>query len=455
MAFLNNMQGVTFTDGTRTAQRSGYMQNQLRKDIGILEGLGTECNWTIAAQEVTVNEGHIFIQGRQVENDISTIDISLATGANEFGYVLCKVDLGQAAGSQVTIATKQQITSLPTLQQDSFKTSPSTAIYEFPIMSYEVSSVSVVSTQDERVIIKDVEFGDEVLQTTDQTIIGAINENKASLDQLPINNNLLINGNFDIWQRGTSFTGGGAYTADRWQKGSSADVARSTDIPGADSKYSLLVTGDGGSASVNQSIENPNNIIDGKQTTVSFWVKGSITTNADAVLKNSTQAVTYETINYNITTAWVKQELTFASNNGWVNDDVIQLFLLSTGSLGAGVEIRYSQVKFEVGDTATDFIVKTEAEELRDCQRYYETGLVYRSGYSSGTGGTSLLETASYKETKRVDPTLTLTNSALINVTNVTQQVTSYDTKILALYPTLSTAGDFRYATEYEADSEL
>ena len=44
--------------------------------------------------------------------------------------------------------------------------------------------------------------------------------------------NYIINGAFDIWQRGTSFTSGSTFTADRWSIGASGTVAQSTDVPG-------------------------------------------------------------------------------------------------------------------------------------------------------------------------------------------------------------------------------
>jgi hypothetical protein len=58
--------------------------------------------------------------------------------------------------------------------------------------------------------------------------------------------NLLINGNFDVWQRGTSFTGLAGYGPDRWSTGISGggtlNITRSTTVPDAGSAYSFLAT---------------------------------------------------------------------------------------------------------------------------------------------------------------------------------------------------------------------
>jgi len=57
--------------------------------------------------------------------------------------------------------------------------------------------------------------------------------------------NVIINGNFNIWQRGTSGLSAG-YTADRFVAGANQDgaynVARSTSVPDSNSNYSLLYT---------------------------------------------------------------------------------------------------------------------------------------------------------------------------------------------------------------------
>ena len=61
-------------------------------------------------------------------------------------------------------------------------------------------------------------------------------------DRKNYHQNYIINGNFDYWQRGTSFAGNG-YTADRFGTGSSntstRTVSRSVLVPNANSIYSL------------------------------------------------------------------------------------------------------------------------------------------------------------------------------------------------------------------------
>lgn len=100
--------------------------------------------------------------------------------------------------------------------------------------------------------------------------------------------NKIINGNFDIWQRGTSAIGNG-FRADRWNvflsAGSSmlqsridlSDADRAA-IGAQDARYGLhIVIGDTTSRAVAlQPIENVRTLA-GKRATVTIWAKGSVT----------------------------------------------------------------------------------------------------------------------------------------------------------------------------------
>ena len=106
--------------------------------------------------------------------------------------------------------------------------------------------------------------------------------------------NAIINGNFDIWQRGTSFTNPAAftgYTADRWVpfydgSGATRTLSRQTftvgqtDVPGEPTyflRWNHSVAGSGATYNVlGQNIESVRTFA-GQQVTLSFYAKATST----------------------------------------------------------------------------------------------------------------------------------------------------------------------------------
>jgi hypothetical protein len=103
--------------------------------------------------------------------------------------------------------------------------------------------------------------------------------------------NAIINGNFDIWQRGTSFSNpiGGAYLADRWLHGfdgtgSTRTISRQsftlgqTDVPNEPTYflgYNQSVAGTGATVTnIQQRIEDVRTFA-GQQVTLSFYAKAA------------------------------------------------------------------------------------------------------------------------------------------------------------------------------------
>jgi hypothetical protein len=106
----------------------------------------------------------------------------------------------------------------------------------------------------------------------------------------PHNEQDIINGNFDIWQRGTSFTGN-EYGVDRWlnfRVGSASTMSRQaftvgqTDVPGEPQYFCRMavtsVAGASNFARLTHKIEGVRSFA-GQQITVSFWAKADASTN--------------------------------------------------------------------------------------------------------------------------------------------------------------------------------
>jgi hypothetical protein len=218
--------------------------------------------------------------------------------------------------------------------------------------------------------------------------------------------NTIINGGFDVWQRGTASTaiGSGTFLADRWQAAragfaSGASQSRqatgdTTNLPNI--QYCARVQRDSGNSStaeiyLGQNFETINSIpLAGKTVVFSFYArKGANYSAASDALRLRvasgtgtdqnfiTGSYTGSTDLYNataatLTTTWARYSVSFtvgatATQIGFYFNHI------PVGTAGANDYFEVTGAQLELGTTATDFAKNgtTAASELAACQRYY------------------------------------------------------------------------------------
>lgn len=213
--------------------------------------------------------------------------------------------------------------------------------------------------------------------------------------------NLLINGDFQVWQRAYSSTNtaDGYHTADRWSvycnSGSGRACAYSrqaftpgqTDVPGEPRYFFRWQETNGGSGYTSKAmaygIEGIHHLHKGPLT-LSFWAKASSpitlpTISIDEWLDNpgdGSQETVFST-NLGITTSWQKYTFTFTlqslagltiGGGGWLTAAYLGIHLPVSGAFTFDI----SNVQLEYGTEATDFEERPYSVELALCQRYYE-----------------------------------------------------------------------------------
>ena len=235
---------------------------------------------------------------------------------------------------------------------------------------------------------------------------------------LALTNNAIINGNFDIWQRGTSFTGS-EYGADRWvhtRTGTTHTATRraftlgQTDVPGEPTYFIRTVVssvaGATNRSNLQQRIEDVRTFA-GQQVTVSFWAKVNATKNIAIEIEQhfgtggspSAFVTAIGVTKVSIGTSWQKVTVTASipsisgktlGSNGdsslrftiWF--DAGSTYNARTDSLGQqSGTFEIAQVQVEPGDVATTFERRPIGTELALCQRYYQKS--YSLNTSPGT----------------------------------------------------------------------
>ena len=268
--------------------------------------------------------------------------------------------------------------------------------------------------------------------------------------------NRIINGNFDIWQRGTSFTGS-EYTADRWintRVGTTHTASRQGFTPGENSVANeptyycrTIVTSVAGASNLSyleQRIEDVRTFA-GQQVTISLWARVDATKNISVELEQvfgtggspspSVQSIGVTKVS--IGTSWQKVTVTATVPSisgktlGSNNDHHLKLGIWFDA--GSGLNARtdslgqqsgtfdIAQVQIEPGPVATLFEHRPIGTELALCQRYYQRGSASIIGWSNGANPT-LYTPISFLCQMRDAPNLAFSN---LDSSGVASQTTS------------------------------
>ena len=245
--------------------------------------------------------------------------------------------------------------------------------------------------------ISDITASVAALNSTSSATSGltALSNGTNGITYQPVSYNAIINGAFDIWQRGTSFTGTG-YTADRWNgnwNGTGARViSRETFSPGTAPvagyegqffcRFNQTTAGTGGTFSnfTEQKIEDVRTLA-GQTATLSFFAKADSNRTITSIFSHTfgsggSSTIFFGSTSHSLTTAWQRFTVT------------LQIPSLAGKTIGAGnflaviftnVALNTAQtidlwgVQLEAGAVATPFKRNAPSiqAELAACQRYY------------------------------------------------------------------------------------
>ncbi len=257
--------------------------------------------------------------------------------------------------------------------------------------------------------------------------------------QFAAGKNKIINGDFGIWQRGTSFSNPSttAYNADRWlveHDGTSATrtVSQQTFTPGTapvagyEGTYYLQYAVSGGSSNtfqqIEQRIENVRTFA-GQTVTFSFWAKADAARTIDILVNRnfgsggSTADQSSFGSQLNITTSWARYSVsaTLSSVSGKTIGTSSYLQWIMRFAAATAQTMQIWGVQLEAGSTATPFQTASGSiqGELALCQRYYQawTGPQFgRAGFIYADSTTNAVFVDKMPVPLRTTPTLTFSN---------------------------------------------
>jgi hypothetical protein len=262
-------------------------------------------------------------------------------------------------------------------------------------------------------------IGSALALTTGTAGFTALSNGTAGISYQPVSHNYIINGAFDVWQRGTSFgtaLATNTFTSDRWNidvAGASGTLDEEITLEtfsvneleaigfGDAKTYLRWTTTDSGSRTrrdIRQKIEDVRSLA-GQTVTLSYYAKADAAVTITTRIRqefNSSTGISISTTQA-LTTSWQRytQTATLGNLSGKTLGATNWLAIVFDIPSGASV-IDLWGVQLEAGSIATPF--KRHAPslqgELAACQRYYQRVAMNQTAYPFGLGFTTTTSNA-------------------------------------------------------------
>ena len=274
--------------------------------------------------------------------------------------------------------------------------------------------------------------------------------------------NLLINGDFRIWQRGTSFVAGAnqQYTVDRWSMTSAATEVQQASTPTLNTgSYELILKGGAtGDVGIIQGVELPTAGYAGPFQSGTTWTLSFYSNDA-----NNTVTVGFNTSATGSGAANVitRESVTSLGNNRYSVSFTIGSEIRATDiCLFVRIEknttdnVRFGNIQLEPGPVATPFEQRPIGTELALCQRYYWN-------FTNSVNGDVMYFTQYNNSGKLVNiqhPVQMRTTPTVVPVVNAGQAIynsTGSEKNWIVVITTPSSDPAGYYLAEWTADAEL
>jgi hypothetical protein len=311
----------------------------------------------------------------------------------------------------------------------------------------------------------------------------------------------LINGAMDFWQRGTSFTATGVYTADRWFTGTNSGqtltrqtTSDTTNLPTI--QYCMRASRNNGTSNTNlvgisQSIETSNSIrFAGQAVTLSFYARkgANLSGTVTATLYSGTGTdqrrdfsagftgdAVVVTSSPTLTTSWARYTLS-GTVAATATELAALIYFAPVGTAGAADYIEVTGVQLEIGTVTTFARFGSGIEgELAACQRYYTKSFnqatapaqntsIYEGAIFGGPSSSNVnfIVPVQYPVTMRTAPSITTyaPDAATANWSNQagavpTVSILNIGDRNAGFRGTTSTAAGGAHSIHYAASAEL
>ena len=311
--------------------------------------------------------------------------------------------------------------------------------------------------------------------------------------------NLIINGNFDVWQRGVSFAGNNGYSSDRFAHFKTGtmvvDASQQTDVPSSTPNYSAFslrhrvataqaTLGASDISYIRYCVEGYHlRLLYKNPFTLSFWVKATVAGTYCVAFKNLDNTYCYiDEFVINTASTWEKKSIVvpawpagtwdYASGIGlkinwvlasgsnfntttknWQTGNFYSTSKQVNAVAAAGNDFLLSQIQLEPGIIPTELENRPYNDELRLCQRYYCRLSVIAGGYAPAAASV-LYFPIFLPQNMRGTPTYSLAGTASrSNLSSVSLSNVSLNTCFAAL--TATAAGIGQVNETWEANAEL